>query len=315
MKFFYYENKAVPPLAILVSGGRLAKSSVAKIEDFIENHIKGRRNFHKVMIIEATNPKGASMEGGPQAQRPMITIERLKDAQNDDALFQNYDQANVDKVGGSFRLPRLLRGESKDFNRATADAALRMAEDQVFQPERDDTDFFINNSILPELDASFWSFRSNSPVARNPEVMGKILASLVKEGVLTPEEARILAGDIFNRDFAVIKEAWAKQPVQFTLAGIQTGQSSPVAAGKGLTSPDLGVGGALKPGQEKPPRIPSIEGNPEELARSLLRIRNAIVSADTEIERGEIGDDRGVEVIEVDSETMAGLVDADGATQ
>lgn len=316
VNYFYFENKAVPPLAILVSGGRLAKSSVGKIEDFIENHLKGRRNFHKILIIEATNPKGAGVEGGPQPQRPMISIEKLKDAQQEDALFQSYDQANMDKVGGSFRLPRLLRGESKDFNRATAEAALRMAEDQVFQPERDDFDFFINSRIMPELNARFWSFRSNSPVARNPEVMGKIAAAFVKEGVLTPEEGRLLAGDIFNRDFAVIKEAWVKQPMQFTLAGIQTGQQAPVGAEKGtMTSGDLAAGGLLRPAQGATPKIPSIESSPEELARALLRIRSAIANAEVDLEKESLGAERSVEVIEVDSATMRELVDVDGGNQ
>lgn len=314
VNYFYFENKAVPPLAILVSGGRLAKSSISKIEDFIENHLKGRRNFHKILIIEATSPKGAGVEGGPMPQRPMITIEKLKDQQNEDALFQNYDQANMDKVGGSFRLPRLLRGESKDFNRATAEAALRMAEDQVFQPERDDLDFFINSRILPELNARFWTFKSNSPVARNPEVMGKIAAAFVKEGVLTPEEARLLAGDIFNRDFAVIKEPWVKQPVQFTLAGIQTGQTAPVAA-KALTTGDLTAGGLLRPAQGATPRVSSIEDRPEELARALLRIRSAIANAEADLEKDALGEERGVEVVEVDGETMRELIDVDDGLQ
>lgn len=317
VNFFYFENKAVPPLAILVSGGRLSKSSVPMIEDFVENNLKGRRNFHKVMIIEAVSPAGRGPDAGPTPQRPMIEIKPLMEAQLQDAMFQKYDERNMDKVGGAFRLPRLLRGESKDFNRATADAALRMAEDQVFQPLRDDFDFSINTSILPELDAKYHSFRSNSPLTRNPETMGKLVAELVKQGVLTPGEGRELASDIFNRDFVTIKDAWAKQPMQFTLAGIQTGQAAPAAKGM-LTTGDLARAGVKRPAQGEPPRIPSItDDDPKRLAQSLLRIRNLMASAEADVEKQRLaseridGDDGETIVIEVPTEKMNEWIDAD----
>jgi len=46
---------------------------------------------------------------------------------------------------------------------------------------------------------------------------------LVRVGVLTPEEGRFLAGDIFNREFRKIGDDWTKRPITLTLAGIQTG--------------------------------------------------------------------------------------------
>ncbi|MBN2204249.1 MAG: phage portal protein, partial [Thermoleophilia bacterium] len=53
INFLYFQNKSVPPLAILVSGGRLSAQSIPRIESFIEEHIKGKKNFHKVLILEA----------------------------------------------------------------------------------------------------------------------------------------------------------------------------------------------------------------------------------------------------------------------
>jgi hypothetical protein len=41
--------------------------------------------------------------------------------------------------------------------------------------------------------------------------------------VLTPEEGRLLASDIFNREFRKIGDDWVKRPITLTLAGIQTG--------------------------------------------------------------------------------------------
>lgn len=36
-----------------------------------------------------------------------------------------------------------------------------------------------------------------------------------------PEEGRLLASDVFNREFRKIGAAWVKQPITLTLAGIQ----------------------------------------------------------------------------------------------
>ena len=217
VNYLYFENKSVPPLALLVSGGRLSEASVPRIERFIEENLKGKANFHKVLILEAEGGSGAS-----DAARTKIELRPLTDAQQQDALFQVYDERNMDKVGSAFRLPKLLRGESKDFNRATAVSALRFAEDQVFQPERDEFDFLMNRQLLADMGIRFWRFRSQTPVTRDPERMTQMVEKLVRVGVLTPEEGRLLAGDIFNREFRRIGDDWTKRPITLTLAGIQT---------------------------------------------------------------------------------------------
>jgi PBSX family phage portal protein len=218
VNYLYFENKSVPPLALLVSGGKLSEASVPRIERFIEENLKGKNNFHKVLILEA---EGAASTN--DAARAKIELRPLTEAQQHDALFQQYDERNMDKVGGAFRLPRLLRGDSRDFNRAVADAQLRFAEDQVFQPERDEFDFVINRKLLADMGIRFWRFRSQTPVTRDPERMTDMVEKLVRVGVLTPEEGRVLASDIFNREFAKLGADWTKRPITLTLAGIQTG--------------------------------------------------------------------------------------------
>lgn len=215
VNYLYFENKSVPPLALLVSGGKLSETSVPRIERFIEENLKGKDNFHKVLILEAEG------SGAGEHARAKIELRPLTDAQQQDALFQVYDERNIDKVGAAFRVPRLLRGESKDFNRAVADAQLRFAEDQVFQPERDEFDYLINRRLLADMGIRFWRFRSQTPVTRDPERLSGMVEKLVRVGVLTPEEGRLLAGDIFNREFRKIGAAWVKQPITLTLAGIQ----------------------------------------------------------------------------------------------
>jgi len=212
----YFSNKSVPPLAILVSGGRLSESSVPRLERFIEENLKGKAGFHKLLIVEADS-------AGTGETKAKIEMVPLTQAQQADQLFGSYDQANVDKVGAAFRMPRILRGDSRDMNRSTAETSLRLAEEQVFQPERDEFDELINRVVLGELGIRFWKFRSNAPLTRDPERMTEMVERLVRVGVLTPAEGRQLAGDIFNREFKFIADDWTRRPITLTLAGIQTG--------------------------------------------------------------------------------------------
>ena len=252
VNFFYFQNKSVPPLALLVSGGRLSKSSIPRIEDFIENHIKGKRNFHKILIIEAESSKTGPEHSG----KLQLEFRPLTEAQQTDALFQNYDERNIDKVGASFRLPRLLRGDIRDFNRSTALAALLFAEEQVFQPERQEFDFLINRKLLSDMGIRFWKFCSNAPVTRDPQVMAETVRNLVNANVLTPEEGRRLAGDVFNIEFRSIRAPWVKQPISLTLAGfpVEADRQNEVLGAKkaDLSTADLAEAGGAVAGQGLP---------------------------------------------------------------
>lgn len=219
VNFNYFENKSVPPLAILVSGGRMTENAVTNLTNYVEANLKGKRNFHKILVVEA-EPIGGADANAANAARMRIDIKPLTSAQQSDAQFQQYDERNIDKVGQSFRLPRMLRGDVRDFNKSTAESALTFAEMQVFEPERQEFDFVVNRKILAELGVKFWKFVSLAPVMRDPVAMSEILKNLANAGVLTPAEGRELAGDVFNRAFRKLKAAWTKQPIQLTVAGI-----------------------------------------------------------------------------------------------
>ena len=218
VNYLYFENKSIPPMAILVSGGKLGPAAVKRLESYLETEVKGKRNFHKVLVIEAESGGGASLTSGGGTVR--VEIKPLTDAQNKDGLFQDYDERNMDKVGMSFRLPRLLRGDIRDFNRATADAALEFAEQQVFGPEREDFDFLINRRIFSDLGIRFWKFVSNAPKTNDPVSLATIITQMVNANVITPGEARQFAEKVFGKELKNLKASWTRQPIQLTLAGL-----------------------------------------------------------------------------------------------
>ena len=245
INYLYFDNKAVPPLALLVSGGKLAQGAQQRIESYVSDNLRGKENFHRIMIIEAESAKGGKGGGPAQVETGKVRLDLvpLRDAMQEDALFQVYDQNNGDKIGQTFRVPRLLRGDTRDFNRATAEAALEYAETQVFQGERETFDDMVNRLIFAALRVRFWRFKSNSPVNRDPLDLTKILDTLCARGILTAGEAREVAADILNKRISKIDADWTRQPMAMTLAGMiaepdgsTTATATPVAPQKADTA-------------------------------------------------------------------------------
>lgn len=260
----YFENKTVPPLALLVSGGRLARGVVPRLEEFIESQVKGKKNFHKILIVEAEGQKSA---GGTSGIAPTMKFVPLREAQQQDAQFQQYDERNWDKLASSFRLPRILVGRDRTLNRATALAAIRFAEEQVFEPIRNRFDEMINRRILPELGVFYWKFRSNTPTTRDPQMLAEILATLSQTGAFVSREIRQLAQDVFNREFPEIDAPWVNEPFELYLERIKAqrkvGADTPAdklkKAGAKLDAEGVVVDDSLDPvpGAGKPKGTPS----------------------------------------------------------
>lgn len=294
VNYLYFQNKSVPPLALLVSGGSLTDEAVPRIQNYIEEHIKGVENFHKILIIEAEGT-------GTGGKGPRIELKPLMDAQQQDALFQQYDQRNLDKIGSQFRVPPLLRGDGKDFNRSVADAQLIFAEDQVFQPMRDEFDFMINRRIMPEMGARFWTFRTQTLNTRDPERLTDQLKKLMDANVLTPGEGRDIAEDILNRPLRKLNDDWTKIPSNLMLAGIQNGQSS-----VGQTQP------AADPAPAAPPASPAAPPTVEQAAKALLALRDQLADAELEKHAARIAKARAdgleVEHVTVPASVMASWV-------
>jgi PBSX family phage portal protein len=217
VNYDYFDNKAIPPMALLVQGGRIGGDDVSVIENYIRDHVRGRQNFHKMLIIEAVASDAQQLAG--VTTQPTLKFERLTDTQLAEGQFQKYDERNIDKIGSAFRLPRIMRGDIRDFNKSTALAALRFAEEQVFAPERGEFDALLNRKILPELGITLWRFKTSGNRTRDPDVVSTILERLVKVNVVTINEAREILADALGVSLPALDEMWARQPIELTLAG------------------------------------------------------------------------------------------------
>jgi PBSX family phage portal protein len=186
------KNNNVPSLFIPVSGGYLTPETIERIEQFFETTVRGTDNYSKAVVLQAESE--FETEGSGQVK---IDVKELKGAQHTDALFQEYLNGNRKSLRRAFRIPGLFVGDAEEENRATSDQARRLADEQVFAPERDEFDWFVNNQILPDLGAKWHRFESRTPNVTDNKELIAMLAAIERTGGSTPWISRRVAEDVF----------------------------------------------------------------------------------------------------------------------
>jgi capsid portal protein len=185
----YFRNSAIPQGLLLVSDGRVGKSSHGSLNDFFSSS-KGKARG-KIAVIEATTPRETAILAG--SGRVQIQWQSLREAQQDDITFSGYIKLTSTQVQESFRLPSIALGRGEDITRATALAGMEVVEDQVYAPDRDDDDELINLTLMVDWGIRFWRIRSRGLQKRDPEAVAKQAQIYLKEGVVRPDELRELA--------------------------------------------------------------------------------------------------------------------------
>lgn len=211
-----FKNNNVPSMAVLVSNGQLTQGTVSRIESFVESQVQGSDNYSKFLIVEAETLGEDEGEDGGHVK---IDIKKLNDAQHDDALFQNYSKNNQAKIRRAFRLPPIFVGDGEDYSRGTAEAARRLADEQIFDPERNEFDDVINRFIFPEMGVIYHKYQSNTPDTTDNDRLVKILGAAEKTGGLTPRIARYMLEQILSIDLPDFAPGFpADVPFSMTMA-------------------------------------------------------------------------------------------------
>lgn len=144
----FFENDAVPRLAILVTGGELSEKSYQSIEDFLRAEGKGPEKAHRVMLIEATS-KGSAGLG--KEQKVNVSVQPLTVGTSDDASFQNYRKLNDEEVREAFGIAKIFLGSTEDVNRSSAIISRQVTNEQVFLPDQRAKEFVLNQTIVRDL--------------------------------------------------------------------------------------------------------------------------------------------------------------------
>ena len=206
----YFENGRHTPLMIIVKGGTLSDESFTKLQQYM-NDIKGAAGQHAfiVMETEATDTR----TDFDQTERPEIEVKDLASILQRDELFQDYLDNNRRKVQSAFQLPDLYTGYTTDFNRATAQTAMEVTEEQVFQPERRSLAWAINNRLLNGYQFKYVEVYFKSPDITNPDDLQKILTVCATAGGLTPNKAKAIAYSALGETSEDFPAEWGEVPI------------------------------------------------------------------------------------------------------
>lgn len=208
----YFENGRHTPLMIMVKGGTLTDESFAKLQQYM-NDIKGAAGQHAFIILETESSDGRT--DFDQEAKPEIEVKDLANILQKDELFQDYLDNNRRKVQSSFQLPDLYVGYTTDFNRATAQTAQEVTEEQVFQPERKSLAWAVNNKLLNGYQFQYVEAYFLEPDISNPDDLFKLLTVANNAGGLTPNKAKQIIYEAYGETAEDYEGEWGDIPLAY----------------------------------------------------------------------------------------------------
>jgi len=232
INFVTFSNNNIPSMVIMVSNGQLTEGTIGRLESFVESQIQGSDNYSKFLLMEAEG----TLEG-EEGNQVKMEIKPLVAEQHKDALFQAYSKNNQEKIRRAFRLPPIFVGKSDDYTRSTAETSRRLADEQIFAPEREKFDALFNRILFPEMGILYHRYRSNSPNVTDDDKLVKILAGAEKTGGITPAIARNILEDILGTELPDFPPEFASDvPFSLTMAAAVKNQADPAEPAQQVTA-------------------------------------------------------------------------------
>mgnify|MGYP000807312496 FL=1 len=151
-----------------------------------------------------------------QDTKAEIEVKDLANILQKDELFQDYLDNNRRKVQSSFQLPDLYVGYTTDFNRATAQTAQEVTEEQVFQPERKSLAWAVNNKLLNGYNFQYVEAYFLEPDISNPDDLFKLLTVANNAGGLTPNKAKQIIYEAYGETAEDYEGEWGDVPLAYS---------------------------------------------------------------------------------------------------
>lgn len=218
---FFREN-AIPAMAVLISGGALTEESYDKVVNVI-NAAKGQDAMNRILILEAAaDDSTGDADKAPPA--PRIDMKPMVNDRQQDGLFKDYQASAKRKIRSTMRLPAIYTGDTEEYTKATAQTGLRIAEGQVFTPERSKFDDFINHYIMPMLGIKNWWFRTLGPSVYDPDTLSVMIDRFGRQGAMTPNILIKIANQVLDVQIPPVPDKWGDIPFTYTMGMVAQGQ-------------------------------------------------------------------------------------------
>lgn len=183
----YFHNGRHTPMMILVTGGKLSQESRTELQHYL-NAVRGEKGQHAFLLMEVKPEKGKT--AFDEEKEPRVEIKDLGPMLQTDALFGKYLDDNRRKVQSAFRLPDIYVAYTTSYNKATAYAAMKVTEQQVFEKERKSLEWKICNQLLNSYGFKYVKAVFNAPAMTDDDVILQFVSLYARYGGLTPNKAK-----------------------------------------------------------------------------------------------------------------------------
>lgn len=267
----FFENDAVPRMALLVSGGRLTQDSMQQVEDFVRGKARGVDQAHRVMVIQVEPTK----VGFQQQNKTAIELKPLTVGVTEDASFQTYRTANDEEVREIFGMAPVFFS-TENVNKASSQVSREITNEQEFEPDRLAKEYIINQTIVFDLLSALLGNDPKTPDDReemeeyrkqvrvqfrfarltltDPLDMARMDQIYASLGAMTPNEMREKIGKPpYPKDFY-----FADKPLSVAMAELTAGLALAIALDEkqAMPKPEMPSGA---PGEEGAPSEPGME--------------------------------------------------------
>lgn len=229
----YFRKGRHTPLAIIIQNGTLSDESYAKLQQYMDQ-IEGEKGQHSFLLLETEST--ADKAAFDAEDKPSVVLKDLGSILQKDELFQGYMDSTRRKVQSAFQLPDLYVAYTTDFNRATAQTAQEVTEEQVFQPERESLAWLLNNRILNAYQFQYCEAYFKEPNISNPEDLYKLMTIANAAGGLTPNKAKDLLAESLGETSEDYDGEWGNIPI--ALLSRLTGTQMPASQTESLEQED-----------------------------------------------------------------------------
>lgn len=192
----FFENDAVPRMAITVSGGRLTPESVQAVEDFFKSKVGGVNKSHSCIVLQTEAQRVGFQQS---AEHVTIGIQPLTVGVTEDASFETYRKSNDEEVREAFGIAQAFFA-TDNVNKASAQVSREITNEQEFEPDRLEKEYLINQTIvrdvldLPENEEPEVRFRFERMKLTDPLDTARMDQTYAGLGALTPNELRASIG-------------------------------------------------------------------------------------------------------------------------
>lgn len=240
----FFNNNAIPPMAIVVTGGELGDEGTQEIRKTLARRGTGMDSAHKLLILELIDPDVS------------VKFEKLNSENQNEGAFIELQEKEARRIFAVFRVPYSYVNQDSASAEGTLKEAVRIFKASVVQPLQQWLAAFWNRVLREHMGITDWEIEWEPVESEDLASRVQAFVNLLLRGVLSINDVRselgkkpVEGGDdnfITIQGTGVVLINMLRQLGQRAVEGKPAGDLMPSG---GVQTPARGAGPVLTPGK------------------------------------------------------------------